>query len=209
MRDPRKRRIASAVARRPSLIAFVAILPLFFPLTATLRQDVDDRPGLHRHGARAEHRGRASRGCSTWATSPSTRSARTRWAGSRPATSSRTTPTASLSILAGPQAEGLVGIHLNFLLIILAAVVICAIAGILIGLPTLRLRGDYIAIVTLAFGEIIRVVAINGEQIKLVRLRADQRQEGHHADRPAGAARVRRAAAPARSTSGRGTGSRS
>src|SRR3712207_7689957 len=53
---------------------------------------------------------------------------------------------------------------LNFLLIILAAVVICAIAGILIGLPTLRLRGDYIAIVTLAFGEIIRVVAINGER---------------------------------------------
>ena len=32
---------------------------------------------------------------------------------------------------------------------------ITAIAGMLIGLPTLRLRGDYIAIVTLAFGEII------------------------------------------------------
>src|SRR3712207_2742883 len=70
----------------------------------------------------------------------------------------------SLSILAGPQSDGQVGIHFNFLLIILAAIVICAIAGILIGLPTLRLRGDYIAIVTLAFGEIIRVVAINGER---------------------------------------------
>ena len=33
----------------------------------------------------------------------------------------------------------------------------------LIGLPTLRLRGDYIAIVTLAFGEIIRVFAVNGD----------------------------------------------
>jgi branched-chain amino acid transport system permease protein len=36
-----------------------------------------------------------------------------------------------------------------------------------IGLPTLRLRGDYIAIVTLAFGEIIRVFAINGNAIKV------------------------------------------
>ena len=40
-----------------------------------------------------------------------------------------------------------------------AAAIVCAIAGMLIGLPTLRLRGDYIAIVTLAFGEIIRVFA--------------------------------------------------
>ena len=46
--------------------------------------------------------------------------------------------------------------HLNF---------ICALAGILIGLPTLRLRGDYIAIVTLAFGEIIGVVAVNGQSV--------------------------------------------
>ena len=35
----------------------------------------------------------------------------------------------------------------------------------LIGLPTLRLRGDYIAIVTLAFGEIIGVVAVNGQSV--------------------------------------------
>jgi branched-chain amino acid transport system permease protein len=58
------------------------------------------------------------------------------------------------------------GIHLNFLLIVVAAVITTAIAGALIGLPTLRLRGDYIAIVTLAFGEIIRVVALNGNEIK-------------------------------------------
>ncbi len=37
----------------------------------------------------------------------------------------------------------------------------------IIGLPTLRLRGDYIAIVTLAFGEIIGVVAVNGQSIHL------------------------------------------
>jgi branched-chain amino acid transport system permease protein len=36
---------------------------------------------------------------------------------------------------------------------------------VIIGLPTLRLRGDYIAIVTLAFGEIIRVFAINGDAL--------------------------------------------
>ncbi|MBS1862323.1 MAG: branched-chain amino acid ABC transporter permease [Actinobacteria bacterium] len=57
------------------------------------------------------------------------------------------------------------GIHLNWLLVVIAAAIICAIAGIVIGLPTLRLRGDYIAVVTLAFGEIIRVFAINGHSI--------------------------------------------
>jgi branched-chain amino acid transport system permease protein len=55
------------------------------------------------------------------------------------------------------------GVHLNWLLVVVLAAAICAIAGVLIGLPTLRLRGDYIAIVTLAFGEIIRVFAINGD----------------------------------------------
>jgi branched-chain amino acid transport system permease protein len=59
------------------------------------------------------------------------------------------------------------GIHLNFLLILVAAALICGIAGMIIGLPTLRLRGDYIAIVTLAFGEIIQVVAVNGQSVSL------------------------------------------
>jgi branched-chain amino acid transport system permease protein len=58
------------------------------------------------------------------------------------------------------------GIHLNFLIVLVAAVIVCAIFGVLIGLPTLRLRGDYIAIVTLAFGEIIGRVAINGDSLK-------------------------------------------
>ncbi len=59
------------------------------------------------------------------------------------------------------------GIHLNFILILVAAAAICATAGTIIGTPTLRLRSDYIAIVTLAFGEIIRVVAVNGQSISL------------------------------------------
>jgi branched-chain amino acid transport system permease protein len=59
------------------------------------------------------------------------------------------------------------GIHLNFVLVLVAAALICAIFGVIIGLPTLRLRGDYIAIVTLAFGEIIGTVAVNGTDIHL------------------------------------------
>jgi branched-chain amino acid transport system permease protein len=64
-------------------------------------------------------------------------------------------------------ASTLPGIHLNFLLIILAAMILAALAGALIGLPTLRLRGDYIAIVTLAFGEIIFTIATNGDAVEI------------------------------------------
>jgi branched-chain amino acid transport system permease protein len=58
------------------------------------------------------------------------------------------------------------GIHFNFLLILLFAIVFTTIAGMLIGLPTLRLRGDYIAIVTLAFGEITYRLAVNFDQVQ-------------------------------------------
>src|SRR5215208_3832515 len=63
--------------------------------------------------------------------------------------------------------ENLPGIHLNLLILIIGAIIICAVAGVLIGLPTLRLRGDYIAIVTLAFGEIIGRVFANGDEITI------------------------------------------
>jgi branched-chain amino acid transport system permease protein len=62
-------------------------------------------------------------------------------------------------------AATLPGIHVNFLIIAIGAIIVCAIAGALIGLPTLRLRGDYIAIVTLAFGEIIGRVFANGDEL--------------------------------------------
>jgi ABC-type branched-subunit amino acid transport system permease subunit len=42
-----------------------------------------------------------------------------------------------------------------------AAIAVCLIAGVILGAPTLRLRGDYLAIVTLGFGEIIRIIAVN------------------------------------------------
>ncbi len=54
---------------------------------------------------------------------------------------------------------------LPFPLGVLAAILGAALVGFLIGLPTLRLRGDYLAIATLGFGEIIRVVLVNTEYL--------------------------------------------
>jgi branched-chain amino acid transport system permease protein len=59
------------------------------------------------------------------------------------------------------------GIHLNFLLILVFAVAATTVAGVLIGVPTLRLRGDYVGIVTLAFGEIIGQIVANGRDISV------------------------------------------
>jgi branched-chain amino acid transport system permease protein len=70
-----------------------------------------------------------------------------------------------IHFLVGGVAAHLPGIHFNFLIILVLAVIATAVAGVLIGLPTLRLRGDYIAIVTLAFGEIIGRIAVNGDDI--------------------------------------------
>ena len=72
-----------------------------------------------------------------------------------------------ISILAGDSVAGTPGIHVNFLLILLLAVAAAATTGVVIGVPTLRLRGDYIAVVTLAFGEIIGQIASNGGTIGL------------------------------------------
>jgi branched-chain amino acid transport system permease protein len=72
---------------------------------------------------------------------------------------------ADLHILVSGAAENLRGIHVNFIFVLVVAVIATTIAGMLIGLPTLRLRGDYIAIVTLAFGEIIGRVAVNGDEL--------------------------------------------
>ncbi|MDQ4019286.1 MAG: branched-chain amino acid ABC transporter permease, partial [Actinomycetota bacterium] len=55
--------------------------------------------------------------------------------------------------------------HMNIWLVLLLAGLLTAIAGIIIGLPTLRLRGDYLAIVTLGFGEIIPVFVRNGDNL--------------------------------------------
>lgn len=49
----------------------------------------------------------------------------------------------------------------SFFIFLMLGVIVAALAGILLGLPVLRLRGDYLAIVTLGFGEMIRVLATN------------------------------------------------
>jgi branched-chain amino acid transport system permease protein len=67
---------------------------------------------------------------------------------------------------ASTAVEGAAGIHLNlWIVMLLLAAVIAAIAGVIIGWPTLRLRGDYLAIVTLGFGEIIPDVFRNADKL--------------------------------------------
>jgi len=56
---------------------------------------------------------------------------------------------------------GASGIHVNFFVMIPIAAVVAALCGVLFGAPTLRLRGDYLAIVTLGFGEIVPQVIKN------------------------------------------------
>jgi ABC-type branched-chain amino acid transport system, permease component len=57
---------------------------------------------------------------------------------------------------------GWIGFHFSIWLVLPMAGIATAIVGVLIGLPTLRLRGDYLAIVTLGFGEILPQIARNG-----------------------------------------------
>jgi branched-chain amino acid transport system permease protein len=63
----------------------------------------------------------------------------------------------------GAYTVGIATLHfgLNFWLALPLAVVIAMAAGLIIGAPTLRLRSDYLAIVTLGFGEIVRIAARN------------------------------------------------
>jgi branched-chain amino acid transport system permease protein len=56
------------------------------------------------------------------------------------------------------------GIHTPILMVIPLAAILAGVAGVVLGAPTLKLRGDYLAIVTLGFGEIIRVFLNNLEQ---------------------------------------------
>jgi branched-chain amino acid transport system permease protein len=61
------------------------------------------------------------------------------------------------ALLASPH----FGLHLPFWLLLPLGALVAAIFGVLLGAPTLRLRGDYLAIVTLGFGEIIRIFLNN------------------------------------------------
>ncbi len=61
------------------------------------------------------------------------------------------------ALLASPQ----FGIHWSFLVLLPLGALVAAAFGVILGAPTLKLRGDYLAIVTLGFGEIIRIFLNN------------------------------------------------
>ncbi len=61
--------------------------------------------------------------------------------------------------------KGATGFHFSIWLVLLMAGIATSIVGVIIGLPTLRLRGDYLAIVTLGFGEIMPQIARNGNNL--------------------------------------------
>ncbi|MEO6422383.1 MAG: ABC transporter ATP-binding protein [Candidatus Nitrotoga sp.] len=61
------------------------------------------------------------------------------------------------ALLGSPQ----LGIHLPFWIVLPIGAMLACLFGVLLGAPTLRLRGDYLAIVTLGFGEIIRIFLNN------------------------------------------------
>jgi branched-chain amino acid transport system permease protein len=65
----------------------------------------------------------------------------------------------TLGVLTTTEAVGIA--HLTFWEAIPIAVLVAVFAGVVLGLPILRLRGDYLAIVTLGFGEIIRILVLS------------------------------------------------
>jgi branched-chain amino acid transport system permease protein len=74
-------------------------------------------------------------------------------------------PKRSFDLGAVGQIPGVGGFHVTGWLLLLLAGIVTAFFGIVIGLPTLRLRGDYLAIVTLGFGEILPQIAQNGDNL--------------------------------------------
>jgi branched-chain amino acid transport system permease protein len=66
----------------------------------------------------------------------------------------------SMGILTSPEIAWL-PFHMNFWTALPFAVLLSVIAGVILGIPVLGMRGDYLAIVTLGFGEIIRLVALS------------------------------------------------
>src|SRR5256885_2462556 len=76
----------------------------------------------------------------------------------------------NINILGNPAPFIKGGIHLNFWVVLVAGAAVCALFGVIIGAPTLRLRSDYLALVTLGFGEIIPQIFHNGDNVGGVNL---------------------------------------
>jgi branched-chain amino acid transport system permease protein len=80
--------------------------------------------------------------------------------------------------IAGMVGPGALADAITFNIALVCGAVLAGIAGLLVGLPSLRLKGDYLAIVTLGFGEIIRIVFNNTEFLGAA--------TGYFGDSPAG-----------------------
>ncbi len=80
------------------------------------------------------------------------------------------------ALLASPQ----FGVHWPFWAILPLGAAVAGVFGILLGAPTLKLRGDYLAIVTLGFGEIVRIFLNNLDHP----INITNGPRGHRADRP-------------------------
>ena len=64
-------------------------------------------------------------------------------------------------------ASTLTGVHAPFFVLLVGGAMVAAVFGIALGAPTLRLRGDYLALVTLGFGEIVPIVFVNLDRYTL------------------------------------------
>jgi branched-chain amino acid transport system permease protein len=70
-----------------------------------------------------------------------------------------------ISFFGNPRAGLEMGVHLSFFVVLILGGVFTAMWGIIIGGPTLRLKSDYLALVTLGFGEIIPQFMVNGGDV--------------------------------------------
>ena len=70
----------------------------------------------------------------------------------------------SVAVFGSPNSE--LNTRYPWLVCVPIALALAMISGVILGGPTLRLRGDYLAIVTLGFGEIVRLVAVNSELLQ-------------------------------------------
>ena len=133
-------------------------LPLFGPVPATLDGRRDD--DLHGHGARPELR-RGLRGLLDlgYVAFYAMGAYMAGWFASDQFAKQ------NIDFGAVGLYKGDTGFHFSIWLVLLMAGIATAIVGVLIGLPTLRLRGDYLAIVTLGFGEILPQIARNGDNL--------------------------------------------
>ncbi|MGH7119710.1 MAG: branched-chain amino acid ABC transporter permease [Acetobacteraceae bacterium] len=72
----------------------------------------------------------------------------------------------AFALLSGPAHPGVIGgLHLPFVLGVVGSMVVAGAVGFIVGIPTLRLREDYLAIVTIGIGVSLQLVALNADAL--------------------------------------------